>query len=129
MKRFLTTLLLLQAVIGSALPLPVGTWRIFSSYSTIEEIEPAGKDIYVLASASLYSYNTADASITTYDRTTCLNNSDITHIKWVPATRVLVITYSDTSFDIMTAGQDITYNTDIKDKSIGGEKRINHILA
>lgn len=129
MKRFLTTLLLLQAVIGSALPLPVGTWRIFSSYSTIEEIEPAGKDIYVLASASLYSYNTADASITTYDRTTCLNNADITHIKWVPATRVLIITYSDTSFDIMTAGQDITYNTDIKDKSIGGEKRINHILA
>ena len=128
MKRILTTFLLL-AVTVSALPLPAGSWRLFSSYSDIKEIEPAGKEVYVLASSALYSYNTADGSLTTYDRTTCLNSTDIKHIKWVPATRVLVIAYSDATFDIMAAENDITYNTDIKDKSLSGEKNINYLFA
>ena len=128
MKRTLTTFLLL-AVTVSALPLPVGSWRLFSSYSDIKEIEPAGKEVYVLASSALYSYNTSDGSLTTYDRTTCLNNTSITHIKWVPATRVLVIAYSDATFDIMAPENDVTYNTDIKDKSLSGEKNINYLFA
>lgn len=128
MKRTLTTFLLL-AVTVSALPLPVGSWRLFSSYSDIKEIEPAGKEVYVLASSALYSYNTADGSLTTYDRTTCLNSTDITHIKWVPATRVLVIAYSDATFDIMAAENDVTFNTDIKDKQMNGDKTINYIYA
>ena len=60
----------------------IGTWRLYPSYNKMTKIEPAGDVIYVIASGSLYSYNTADNSITTYDHISTLNSKDITNMAW-----------------------------------------------
>ena len=46
-------------------------WTLYPSYSNITEIEPTGKEVYVLASSGLFSYNPSDGLISTYDKTTC----------------------------------------------------------
>ena len=73
----------------------VGTWRLFLSYSNIEQIEASGTDVYVKASGNLYSYHLSDGTVQTHDKTNGLTNSDITHIAWVPSAKKLLVIYSD----------------------------------
>ena len=75
--RKLTFILIMLTMALYAAAEAVGTWRLFPSYSNITDIQPAGNTIFVLASGNLYSHNITDNSVATYDRTTCLNASDI----------------------------------------------------
>ena len=58
----------------------IGTWRIYPSYSDVSEIVPTGKEVFVLASKSLYSYNVNDGSLRTYSNNDVLNGCNIQNI-------------------------------------------------
>lgn len=129
MRRCLLTILLVLTTCLSALPQAIGSWKLYPSFRSVQQIEPTGKMVYVLASDFLYSYNLSDGAITTYDRTNSLHSTDIAHIRWVPATQSLVIAYKSCDFDMLTASGDVIYNTDIRDKQMGGAKAINSIYV
>lgn len=107
----------------------IGTWRLYPSYNKMTKIEPAGDVIYVIASGSLYSYNTADNSITTYDHISTLNSKDITNMAWISQTRRLVIAYADYSIDLLDEKGETLFMTDIKDKELAGDKTIYSIYT
>ena len=43
------------------------SWEIYASYNDITEIEPAGNQVFALASNGLFSYHIKNGSVTTYD--------------------------------------------------------------
>ena len=71
----------------------IGTWRNYLAYSDITDVQQAGGTLFVLASEGLYSYNTADQSITTYDKANALSDCGIQLIAWSAATSRLAIVY------------------------------------
>lgn len=107
----------------------VGTWKVYPSYSDITDIQPAGKQIFVLASNSLYSYNINDGSLQTYSKNDVLNSSNIQNIAWVGAARKLIITYSDYTIDILTLNGDVEYISALADKQTTDDKTINSVYV
>ena len=79
MKKIIVALLL--SIVNYQLSIAqIGTWKAYMAYHDITEIEKGGNILYVLASDNLYSYNTNDHSIQTYDKTTVLSDCGIAHI-------------------------------------------------
>lgn len=131
-QRLHTFFLLFIAIIlapSAAFADAIGTWKLYSCYSDVKDIQPAGSDIFVLASGNLYSYNINDNSLTTYDKTTCLNGSNITNIAWVQTAKQLVITYSDSNIDLLSPNLDVTSIGDLANKQMTGDKTINDIYV
>lgn len=126
--RKLTFIIIMLTMALYAAADAVGTWRLFSSYSSIDDIQPAGNTVYVLASGNLYSHSITDNSIATYDQTTCLNSSDIKHIAWAQKAKKLIIAYADNTIDLLRQNGEATYITDIADKQMSGDKTINSIF-
>lgn len=134
MKRLLIHTLLVSlitwcATASSAMAEAIGTWRLYQSFAEITDIQPAGRDIFVLASTNLYSYNVNDNSLTTYDRTTCLTGSEITNIAWSKAAKSLIVAYADSNIDLLTPNQEVTSISDIANKVMTGSKSINDIYV
>ena len=105
----------------------VGTWRLFLSYSNIEQIEVSGTDVYVKASGNLYSYHLSDGTVQTHDKTNGLTNSDITHIAWVPSAKKLLVIYSDYLFDLLDANGNVTSMTALRDYSTNKSKTVREV--
>ena len=104
-KTVLCTLLAtaMMAASNGASAQNTGRWTLYTSYNDITEIEPAGGNVFVLASENVYSYNAGDASITTYDKAGTLSDAGITHIAWASQARRLVITYENSNIDLLAA--------------------------
>ena len=79
----------------------IGTWRNYLAYSDITDVQQAGNTLFVLASGGLYSYNTSDQSLTTYDKTNALTDCGISLIAWCQEAKRLVIIYGDGNIDLM----------------------------
>ena len=97
----LLALLFIAAAGSKAAAQGAGRWTLYPSYADITEIEPAGKNVFVLASENVYSYNTDDASITTYDKTQALSDTGVGHIAWCAQAKRLVITYGNSNIDLL----------------------------
>lgn len=102
-------------------------WRYYLSYSDITEIEPTGKQTFVLASNCLYSYNPTDGAVTTYDKTGVLSDVGIKHIAWSKNVRKLVIAYDNANIDLMTRDGSVTNVPDLYIKETTLDKTINNI--
>lgn len=106
------TIILLALLIAS-LPLTIygqsrGDWTLYPSYTNVTETVMVGNRLYVLASGSLFSYDTdtqgnaIEGSLTTYTKTNGLNDHIISHIAWVEATNRLLIVYQNSNIDLLT---------------------------
>ena len=107
----------------------IGTWKIYPSYSEVTEIIPTGKNVFVLASNSLYSYNVNDGSLRTYSNNDILNGTDIQNIAWVNAVGKLVITYSDYTIDLLSLNGDVENISALADKETTDDKTVNSIYV
>lgn len=107
----------------------IGTWRVYPSYSEVSDIVPTGKDVFVLASENLYSYNVNDGSLRTYSNNDLLNGCNIQNIAWVDATKKLVITYSDYTIDLLSLNGDVENISALADKQTTDDKTVNSIYV
>ena len=106
----------------------VGTWRNYLAYSNITEIEQgSGNIIFVLASNGLYSYNTKDQSLQTFDKVNALSDCTISHIKWNQYAKRLVIVYDNENIDIMDINGNVVNIPDYYSKSMIEDKTVNDI--
>lgn len=104
------------------------TWKTYLSYYEPTEIEQAtGNTIYVLASNGLYSYNTSDKSLQTYDKTTVLSDCDIAHIAWCQKAKRLVIVYANQNIDLLEQNDNVINMADYMNKSMIDDKTVNSI--
>jgi len=105
----------------------IGTWKAYLAYHDITEVERAGNTVFVLASKNLFSYNTNDQSLQTYDKINALSDSDIKHIKWNNAAQRLVIVYENSNIDLLSLNGNSTNVSDLYAKSLTQDKTVNDI--
>lgn len=110
----------------SAVAEVIGTWRLFSCYTPVEDIMPTGKVVYVKANGGLFSYRTSDGTVTEHNKLNGLTSQNISMIQWCAATRKLVIVYDDYTIDLLgNDGDDVETINAIKDKVTTYDKTIN----
>ena len=115
------------AVQCSCMIAQVGTWRAYMAYDEPQRIVKAGNSLFVQASNDLYQYNLNDQSITTYDKTTGLNDTYITHIAWNQQAKRLIIVYQNSNIDLMDVGGNVTNISAIYRKSMAEDKTIDSL--
>lgn len=104
----------------------VGSWRIYPSYNTIEDIEPAGNNIFVMASSNLYLYNTGDDSVTAYDKSSGLTDTNLKKISWNQTAKRLILVYGNSNIDLLSTNGDVINISDLFDKQMTGDKTVNN---
>lgn len=105
-------------------------WKSYLAYSEPTEIERAsGNMIYVLASEGLYSYDTSDQSLQTYDKMNALSDCGIAHIAWCQKTKRLVIVYSNHNIDLLEANGNVVNMADYMNKTMTTDKTVNDIYV
>lgn len=133
MRRFhnilplLVVLLLSVVCSNAAFADAVGTWHIYPSYNDVELVEVADKTIFVKASGNLYSYNTEEGTVQTYDKTNCLSDVNITNVTWNSSARRLVIVYENQNIDLLSANGSVINVPDLYQKQMTGDKTVNSI--
>ena len=55
----------------------VGDWTLYPAYHNVTHCEIIGNKVYVLASGALFSFNTKDNEVMTYDKLNCLSDIDL----------------------------------------------------
>ena len=105
-------------------------WKSYLAYSEPTEIERAsGNMIYVLASEGLYSYDTSDQSLQTYDKINALSDCGIAHIAWCQKAKRLVIVYSNYNIDLLEANGNVVNMADYMNKTMTTDKTVNDIYV
>ena len=128
MKRILLLAIAFISCISIIQAAQTGKWKAYLSYSDVQNIEQgSGNIIYVLASNNIYSYNTADQSVQTFDKTNALSDCNISHISYNKSVKRLVIIYSDQNIDLMDDKGEVINISDYYNSSITADKVINDI--
>ena len=106
----------------------IGTWKVYPSYDHITDVQQAGSTIYTLASGGLFAYHKSDNSVQTFDRTTGLNDTEITHIGYNRAAKRLVVVYKNYNIDLLDDNGNVTNLSDYYTKSLTVDKTIHSIF-
>lgn len=125
MKIILTTLAL---CLSFALPAvaEVGDWEIHAAYHNHTKAVKLGSTIYVLSDGSLFSYDTEDTSVETYDKASHLNDFGIYDIAECPDVKAVVILYNNGNVDILYDNGDVVNMPELKQKALK-DKTLNEL--
>lgn len=135
MRRILLSILTVLSLTAAAEE--IGKWTLFPSYYNITQVEPAGTDVFALASGSLYSLHLSDNSLTTYYKDDvsssldggCLSSSGIGRIAWCEMAKRLIVAYENHKIDLLSVDKDVRTFTDLADKQMTGDKTIYNICV
>ena len=126
MKK-LVIILLLSIVNCQLSTAQIGTWHNYLAYYDVQQIQAAGNDIFVMASNGLYQYNKQDQSIRTYDKTSGLSDTYITHIRWCPQAKRLIAVYQNANIDLIDTNGNVVNISSLYSKVIIGDKTVSSI--
>ncbi len=133
MKQAITAAALLAAcTFGAAAQqttAAIGTWKAYMSYNDITRIVRHGHMAYVVASGNLYTYDTTDRSVVTYDKVNALNDCEIADIAWVDGAKKLVVLYGNNNIDIIDESGNVQNLPDYYNKSLALDKTVNSLTA
>ena len=117
----------LCALLPSYLSAQTGTWHAYTSYYEPQQIIKGGNKLYVRASNSLYTYNTVDQSITTFDKVRQLNDTYITIIAWNQQVKRLIVVYKNSNIDLIDAADNVVNIGALYSKSMTQDKTVNSV--
>lgn len=127
MKAIISLAILLMATLTAWADSAKDRWTIYPSYSNITEIEPVGNICFVLASGAVFSYNITDGDVQTYDKAGVMSDVEVRHIGWSKAGKCLVVVYTNSNIDLLSANGDVINVPDLYRKSTTYSKTVNHI--
>ena len=120
-SSFLAVLLFLVSCISLQAE-QIGSWKVYLSYHNAQKSVAMGKTVYVVANGDLFSYNTEDTEVRTYDNLGVLNDVDIVDIGYSQEAKKIIIVYSDSNIDLMDADDYVQNLSALKDKSLFGKE-------
>lgn len=134
--KFISTLLLTVITLLMTAPTTLGAvdsgrWKAYMAYHDVTEVEQGTNMLYVLASGNLYTYNTHDQELRTYDKTCGLSDCGIAHIAWNQQTARLLIVYDNQNLDLLSGrgSDDIVNLPDYYSKSITEDKTVYSLYS
>ncbi len=107
--------------------LSIGNWRTHLPYQKVNAVEVFGKKVYAATDYELFYYDTEDNSINILNKINGLSDIGISTISYCKGMNLLLVAYSNANVDLIDTEGKITNMSDIKDKAIIGNKRINNV--
>jgi hypothetical protein len=124
-NSFLTLLILIN--LYSFSQVKVGQWVDHLSYNYTNSVAKVGNIVYVSNGEGLAKYNTTDNSIEKMTKIDGLSDVGVKLVRKCDANDALIVIYSNTNIDIIKPDGSIINVSDIKRKTITGNKTINEV--
>ena len=124
-KSSFLAVLLMFAVSTCLQAAQIGSWNVYLSYHNATKNVAACKTIYTVAYGDLYSYNTEDSEVRTYDNLNILNDVDIADIGYSQEAKKIILIYSNCNIDLLDANDNVQNLSALKEKSISGKEISN----
>ena len=105
----------------------VGQWVDHLSYNYTNSVSKVGNTVYVSNGQGLAKYNTTDNSIEKMTKIDGLSDVGVQLVRKCDANDALIVIYSNTNIDVIKPDGSIINISDIKRKSITGNKTINEV--
>ena len=105
---------------------PIYCWQEHLSYSNAKIILEVENNIYCATENGLFFYNKEDYTINRLNKISGLSDVGISAMNYDSLNKIIIISYNNTNIDLIKEDEIINI-TDIKDKFIIGEKKINSI--
>lgn len=106
----------------------IGHWRTHLPYQKVIDVEVFGKKVFAATDYELFYYDTEDNSINILNRVNGLSDIGVSKIRYNQSQRKLFVAYSNCNVDLIDNNLNIKNMSDIKDKSILGNKTINNVF-
>lgn len=129
-KIFLTIIIaLFQSVllVSSYAAGVIGDWTAYPAFTKLTEAVEAGDKVYFLASGDLYSVNTRDESVVTYDKSKTLSDHGIIHIAWCSSAKRLLVLYDNYNIDLLEENGNTLNIADYRLKTMNVDKSVNAV--
>ena len=121
-KASFLTVLLFCIVCTRMQAAQIGSWKVYPSYHNAQKSVAMGKIIYTVANGDLFSYNTDDFEVRTYDNLGILNDVDIVDIGYSQEAKKIILVYSNSNIDLLDADDKVQNLSSLKDKSLFGKE-------
>lgn len=93
-------------------------WKVYASYHNATKAVKTDSRIFVLANGDLYSYDTEDNSLATYDKVGGLCSFGIEDMAYCAAEKTLVLYYADGNIDLLNVKGTIWNMSELKNKAM-----------
>ena len=84
---------------------PIGTWRMHLPYNSVQQIEEADKQLYVLAEKGIYTFGLVSGEIDLLTKVNGFAESEVAAMDYSSEFDALVIGYANTNVDLLKAGR------------------------
>ncbi len=105
----------------------VGEWAAYQSFTDATKVESYGNLTYCLSNGNLYSFDTDDNSLETYNKVNLLYDTKISTIAYSADYQTLVIAYESGNIDLLIRASRTVNIADLANTSSVTDKTINSI--
>ena len=128
LKLFLLFLVSLMGINGIAQEgVGIGNWRSHMPCQNVKGVEKLGSKIYAATPFELFTYDAEDNSLQILNKINRLSDIGISKISCNPTLDLLVVAYTNANIDLIDKQGTVFNMSDIKDKTILGNKTINNV--
>lgn len=106
----------------------IGNWRTHLPYLNVNDVELLGKKAFAATDYELFYYDTEDNSIHILNKVNGLSDIGVSTIRYNQSQQKLFVAYTNCNVDLIDKNLNIKNMSDIKDKSILGNKTINNVF-
>ena len=99
-------------------------WKVYAAYSNHTQAVMAGSVVYTVCDGGLFSYDTDDQFVATYDKASSLNDNGIYSI--APYGSSLVILYNNGNIDLLNSSGSVYNMPELKNKALD-DKTLNEL--
>jgi len=104
-----------------------GSWQDYLSHSNATKIALSSEKVYCATAGGLFYYDLQDNSVNKLSNAVTLSDFGVSTIAFSEENKVLVIAYSNGNIDLVYENGEVVNISDIKRKSITGDKALNNI--
>lgn len=97
-------------------------------YQQVIDVETFGSKVYAATAYELFSYDRDDNSLSILNKINSLSDMGISTIRYNASQNLLMVAYTNANIDLIDAEGQVFNMSEIKDKSILGNKTINDIV-
>ena len=105
----------------------IGDWEMHLNYSHINTVVQNGSTIYVGTQSGLYTYDSADNSITTFSKMDDLSDLNISALNYDSGSGSIIIGYNNGNLDVLKSGG-VLNMPEIINSNVLAPKTINSIF-
>lgn len=118
----------LSSIVGIAQSgISIGNWRTHLPYQKVTSVEVVGNKVFAATPYELFYYDRDDNSLNILNKINTLSDIGISKMRYNTEQRVLFVAYTNANIDLIDDNGDVINMSDIKNKTIIGNKTINNV--